>query len=131
MQTDAIDALTEIETSIPDPLHEVRDRTKVDALTASLTEHGWQGAPILVDGDQAITGAHRIAAVVRLRNSEGIQVRIPRVQVRDLCDQHGVSWDDLLAEHGTGQGVDTYEAAVHLADVLPAATVDYLGLDAH
>ena len=49
-----------------EPLHEVRDAEKLEALTASMERDGWQGRPILVSardgGFFAYTGSHRIAA---------------------------------------------------------------------
>jgi len=49
------------------PLHEVRNKTKLKALTEKIAEHGWQGGPILVEevldrGYRAWTGTHRLAA---------------------------------------------------------------------
>ncbi len=49
-----------------EPPHEVRDEQKKDAIVKSMKINGWQGRPILVqqnyNGNQAITGSHRIAA---------------------------------------------------------------------
>ena len=48
------------------PLHEVRNKTKLEALTKEIEQHGWTGNPVLVekvgDGYRAWTGTHRLAA---------------------------------------------------------------------
>lgn len=49
-----------------EPLHEVRDAGKLEALVASMERDGWQGRPLLVSARDgrffAYTGSHRIAA---------------------------------------------------------------------
>jgi hypothetical protein len=89
-----------------------------------MATNGWQGAPIVADGENAFTGSHRIAAVARTLNEDGIEVEIPFIQISDLCDLYGIDWAALLDEHG-----DTYEAAAELRTLLPAAVVAYLGYD--
>lgn len=53
------------------PLHEVHDDAKVDMLVGSILTNGWQGRPLLAieygDGLQALTGTHRLAALVEIR----------------------------------------------------------------
>lgn len=53
------------------PLHEVHDEAKVDGLVESILANGWQGRPLLAvewgDGRQALTGTHRLAALVEIR----------------------------------------------------------------
>jgi len=48
------------------PLHEVRNKTKLNALIKEIEQHGWTGNPVLVervnDGYRAWTGTHRLAA---------------------------------------------------------------------
>ena len=41
------------------PFHEVRDIEKLNELVASMQANGWQGMPLVADGEQLITGAHR------------------------------------------------------------------------
>ena len=42
------------------------DPEKVKKIAASMEEHGWQGPPLLVFKDEAITGSHRLAAAKRI-----------------------------------------------------------------
>ena len=113
--------LAETTTSLPMPPHDATDADKLTALVESMEGHGWIGAPLLVDGEQALTGSHRIAAAARTN-----VVEIPRVEVRDLCAAHDLDWDTLLIEQG-----DWYWAGIELADLLPADVVAELGLDLH
>ncbi|MGW4467444.1 ParB/Srx family N-terminal domain-containing protein [Micromonospora sp. NPDC004704] len=113
------------------PLHDAEDEDKLTALTESMTEHGWVGAPIVVitteDGDpQAITGSHRLAAA----REAGIDV--PTVNVADLLAAHGHDLPALIAEF-TAAGFDLpwYGVVVRLPELLPADVLDQYGLDAH
>ncbi|MFC4128983.1 ParB N-terminal domain-containing protein [Nocardia rhizosphaerae] len=106
------------------PVHEVQDHAKLAILTESMREHGWQGPPLVIDGDQAITGAHRFAAAENLRG-DGIDIRFPVVQVAALADEYGIGWPEIRAEH------TEYDSYIELIDRLPADVVDYFGLDLH
>lgn len=44
------------------PRHEVTDPDKANRLAADMRKNGWQGRPVLVWGDKALTGVHRIEA---------------------------------------------------------------------
>jgi hypothetical protein len=116
--------LTEIRRGGINPVHGVTDDSKLAALAASMEEHGWIGAPILVDGEQALTGSHRHAAANKT------DTEIPCVEVRDLCQAYGIDWDALLDQQPLGIYM-CYDAAEELADLLPADVVTYLGLDLH
>ena len=124
--TTIIAELVETPTNTPNPLHEVRDAEKLAGLMDSMTASGWVGAPVVVDGDWAITGAHRIAAAMRLWNHERIDIPIPRVEISDLCAVYGLDWAAHVEDSG-----DWYEAIRTIAERLPAVVVEYLGLDAH
>lgn len=41
---------------------------KVSGLVESMLKNGWQGCPILVSGEELITGSHRISALARIEN---------------------------------------------------------------
>ncbi|MER7126730.1 ParB/RepB/Spo0J family partition protein [Micrococcus luteus] len=86
------------------PRHEVRDVGHMEQIAASMTTHGWQGAPIVADTAtaQAITGSHRIAAA-RLA-----EVDVPAVDVFDLAAACGIDLYGLIDTYGT------------LEDALPA-----------
>lgn len=102
------------------PVHEVRDTVKYESLVASMEEGGWEGAPLVVDGDQALTGSHRYWAAL------ATYTEIPRIQIEDVCDLFDVDWtahrEELPSE---------YDAYLNIADKLPADVVAYLGLDIH
>lgn len=106
------------------PAHEIRDDDKLAALTASMREHGWHGAPIVIAkegyGDQALTGSHRLAA------AEAADIEVPVVDIRTLAADHGHDFDELVQACG-----DLFDAARRLADQLPADVTAYYGLDLH
>jgi hypothetical protein len=122
-----LDAITTTPTSTPDPLHTPDDHDKVNQLATDMAVNGWRGAPLIVDGDSAITGSHRIAAVARLINRDGTEVLIPRVEITDLLDLWGVDWAEYVQDHDG----DWYRAVVATGGLLPTELVAYLGLDAH
>ena len=70
------------------PRHEVDRPGDRDAIAASMAEHGWQGAPVVIDdrafdgeGGYLITGHHRHAAAI----AAGLS-KLPCVTLTDLCD---------------------------------------------
>lgn len=127
-----VDDLADTTSGLPEPLHSAEDAAKVMRLADDMAANGWQGAPLVVDGEQAITGSHRIAALAALVNGQGIEVHAPRVQISDVFAAAGLDWSAHLAEHGADAGYwQWYEAAAAAGHVLPAELVEYLGLDAH
>jgi len=81
------------------PLHEVRDREKYKLLVAAMTEHGWQGHPVLAyddgNGYHAITGSHRIAAA----RAAGIQISVyflDAERVERYCIDHDLTFSEAL-----------------------------------
>lgn len=120
-----IAAITYAEPGSLNPLHEVVDRDKFNHLVTDMADNDWVGAPLVVDGENAFTGAHRIAAAAKLWNEHGTAIEIPRVEISELCEMYGLDWADMVAEHDG----DTYEAAAALRSELPREVVDYLGFD--
>lgn len=108
-------------------LHEVRDEAKVAELAASIGRDGWQGAPLVADGEQLLTGTHRYAAckLVGLADDE-----IPTIDVRDLFAGAGMDFDATWAEAEDIYG-DWMQAMVCALETLPAATRDEYGIDLH
>ncbi|MFI8977146.1 hypothetical protein ACIGO9_29985 [Nocardia asteroides] len=106
------------------PVHAVTDPAKLAALKASMSDTGWQGAPLVADGDQAVTGAHRHAAVVALR-AEGIFLDFPAVQVADLAAEYDIDWGEIRDEY------TEWDRYIEFADRLPTDVVDYFGFDLH
>lgn len=122
-----IEALTDTNPYRPEPPHEVDDEQKVADLVRQMSAHGWQGAPLVVHGDTAVTGSHRITAAREVLDATGREVQIPRVEIADVCDAYGIDWDAVMDE----ADMDVLTAAQMVADRLPADVVDYLGMDLH
>ncbi len=107
------------------PPHDVQDPDKLATLVADMREHGWRGAPIVVCGDQAMTGSHRYWAVQELAGDD-IDIIIPRIDIEkvfSLCDLDWAEWRD--------QHFDDLDAMRTADEALPREVVDYLGLDMH
>jgi hypothetical protein len=110
------------------PLHEADDDGKLAALTASMTEHGWAGAPLVADRelascgqDRAYTGSHRLAAWSEARECEPV----PCVYIEDLCEALGIDWDALMDD---AEG-NSYDAATELCYRLSDDIREAYGLD--
>lgn len=103
------------------PWNEVDDAAKLAALVASMEADGWVGTPVVVDGDQAVTGSHRIVAARRA------DIEVPTIDIRDLFADAGLDYDNVVEEYGG----DRYEIVVRADQFLPASIVDQYGLDAH
>lgn len=73
------------------PYHEPRDPQKVAALAASMERDGWVGPPVVVDGPQALTGSHRIAAWRSLGRPD---YEIPTIQLSDLFAAAGLDMQE-------------------------------------
>jgi ParB-like chromosome segregation protein Spo0J len=75
------------------PRHEIDRPDDLEAIAASMAEHGWQGAPVVIDNRMAdagylITGRHRAAAAIKASLE-----RIPCVTLADLCADAGIDLD--------------------------------------
>lgn len=108
------------------PRHEVRDEQLLTILIQSMRDYGWQGPPIVVCRDVAFTGSHRLAAIAMLQ-AEGIDLEIPTVDITHICMVCDVDWEAHCQEWGH----HTCDRDRLIADKLPAAVVEYLGLDLH
>lgn len=106
-------------------LHEVRDEAKVIVLAAHIKRHGWQGAPLVVEGDRLLTGTHRYAACQLLGMGDG---EIPTIAVADLFAEAGLDFAATFADEDRG---DWYHAMVWTLEALPAAVRDEYGIDIH
>lgn len=78
------------------PPHDVDDVQKVQTLGSSLQAEGWIGPPLLVAGNQALTGTHRLAAA----KSAGIRL-VPVIGLRTLA---GVA-DGILSANLTREEI--------------------------
>lgn len=101
------------------PFHEVRDQEKLAELIASMGVNGWQGAALVADGEQLITGTHRYAA------AQALELEVPVVDIRDIYPE----WEALHAEFGSPTA-DERDYTDALAE-LPEALRSEYGIDAH
>lgn len=113
------------------PFHGVQDQDKLESLVASMAANGWVGDPIVVDGEDALTGSHRLAAaeIVNDRWEAGDDVQFVEIETVDL--------DEVFAEAGIDL-VQTMEAApagydfyLEVVSVLPQSLRDAYGIDMH
>jgi hypothetical protein len=112
------------------PLHEVTDDDKLAALAVAIRS-GWNGAPVVASRelaaagqDRAYTGSHRIAAVALISEEDGTENTVPCIYIEDLCEAHGIDWDEIVERLG-----DDYEAAAEVAGLLPETIRSAYGLD--
>lgn len=108
-----------------DALHEVHNPAKAIVLAARIKRHGWRGVPLVVDGEQLLTGTHRYAAcgLIGWQDDE-----IPTIEVRELFAAQGLDFDAIYAEEDRG---DYYQALVWTIEALPADVRAEYGLDMH
>lgn len=102
------------------PYHEAHDEAKVEALMESMAASGWQGRPVVVEGTQALTGAHRLAAWRRLHEDHN---GVPTVSVADVFAAADLDWTEAMEDAG-------YDVADAMAR-LPDAVRDEYGIDIH
>ena len=101
------------------PFHGICDEGKLNDLIASMSANGWQGAPLVADGDQLVTGAHRWVA------AREVEINAPVVDIRDIYPER----DTLHAEYGTPTADERDYTDALIA--LPQALRDAYGIDAH
>lgn len=107
-----------------DTLHKVTDQAKVDRIAKSIEENGWQGAPMVTDGELLLTGVHRYAALCQIDREALVDANT--IDIRDICE----GYDDQIAEW-MEDGDEWYEALVRVLDELDADTQEQYGIDAH
>lgn len=108
------------------PYHEVRDHKKVAQLMDAMKLRGWQGPPIVVEGDQALTGVHRLAAWRALGFPD---FDIPTIELHDVFTEAGLDMDKLDALWGHPTIDDP--AFVQLINEIPPHIRAKYGLDIH
>lgn len=99
-------------------LHEPEDVAKLDQLAMAMREQGWQGAPLVADGDDLITGAHRHYAWTQLVGRA--EFEIPIIDIRELCPEY----DEIMADES-----DWYVGVTWIVSRLPAEIREQYGLD--
>lgn len=73
------------------PYHEPRDPAKLAALAESMGRDGWVGPPVVVDGEQALTGSHRIAAWRSLGRPDS---EIPTIELSEVFVEAGLNMQE-------------------------------------
>lgn len=116
MQT--VDELAEEISGTLNQRHWPDDPDRLAAITQSMTDCGWIGAPVVADGENALTGTHRIQAA----HDTDTPLRV--VQIADLCTVYGVDWNDIYRAYDYD-----WERLAELDRLLPRDVVAYLGLD--
>lgn len=106
------------------PYHEVRDPNKVQALAESMERNGWTGPPIVVDGEQALTGVHRIAAWRSLGRPD---YEIPTIELSEVFAEAGLD----MAECHAAWGCPTIDdpAFAQFINELPRSVREKYGID--
>ena len=114
---------TEVSPSAIEPLHGIRDSTKLKSLVASMKSSGWQGRPILTfyngEIDFALTGSHRIAAA----KEAGIDIPVVRVD-SSLADKWFAENDASLDDLTDGDDDKKTEKLRDMGDDRAAALMD-------
>jgi hypothetical protein len=111
------------------PLHEVQDEDHRDAIAADMRTRGWNGAPLVVLPDYALslTGAHRRAAADLAELEE-----IPGVSLEDIFEAHGLDMWELINDNEEYAIASSYYDFSRLVeDHLPADVIETYGLDQH
>lgn len=102
------------------------DAAKVADLAAAIDAAGWQGAPLVADGEMLLTGSHRYDAAVRVLGWTANDV--PTVDVREVFADAGADYDAMLAKQ-MDSGLSWEVAVPLLLAELPAAVVAEYGFD--
>jgi hypothetical protein len=100
--------------------HQPEDEAKITALIESMEADGWKGAPLVVDGDQLLTGMHRYEATRRL---EWRWQDVPVIEIADVFEEAGLDYQAAMQEAG-------YDLVTALCE-LPEAVRDEYGIDIH
>jgi len=108
-----------------DTLHEVRDGAKVIVLAAHIKRHGWQGAPLVVEGEQLLTGTHRYAACKLIEMPD---YEIPTIEIADVFAEAGLDFAAAYEENDYG---DWYQSMTYTLGTLPETTRAAYGIDIH
>ena len=107
-----------------DTLHGVTDNEKVQRIAESIEANGWQGAPMVTDGELLITGVHRYAALRQIDRTDMLyDVTIP---IQDIIEDYDAQIEERMEENGD----EWYEAMKATVAGLDASTREYYGLDA-
>ena len=102
------------------PLHRTQ-AAKVEKLTESMIAHGWVGQPIVVDGEQLITGNHRHEAA----NRAGVQAEV--IDIRYIFSEQELDYDAIMAKEMVYD--DWYQALQYALKEIPQEVQNEYGID--
>ena len=108
---------------------------KIAYISGWMADLGWVGVPIVVDGEQALTGSHRLTAarIVNQRWEAGDDVRrvdVPTVTLAELYELAGL--DYLTTSEAQGQlCVNEHEYYLAMVRALPVSILDEYRIDLH
>mgnify|MGYP003149437823 CR=1 FL=1 len=105
-------------------LHGVTNPAKVLKIVESIERDGWQGAPMVADGDLLLTGVHRYAALRML--DRAMEVEEHTIDIRNICPDYDARVAELIAEDFDGM-----EAIQITLEGLPVAIHNEYGIDLH
>ena len=110
------------------PLHKPEDMDKIVALSASMAQDGWVGAPLVLwdNNGQLITGAHRLAAA---RSLEWDDYDIPTIDIRDIFEQEGLDFYAVQDEEEADW--NDFITIINVLHRLSPETRDAYGIDLH
>lgn len=79
------------------PPHAVRYKDIFETLKKSLAENGWMGIPLVIEGNQLLTGSHRFFAARALgwNNND-----IPTIDLADVFAEAAMDYYSLFKKHG-------------------------------
>ena len=109
-----------------DTLHEVTDKAKVTKLAQQIAQNGWQGAPMVADGDLLITGVHRYAALRELDMEAEAESGEYTIDIRDLVEDYDTKIEELMTE----DEMEWYEALIAIIGGMDKEVAEQYGLDA-
>ena len=107
-----------------EPLHGVRDKTKLNNIIESMKKDGWIGRPILIamgcNGLQALTGSHRLAAAKSL-DMDALTYTLDAELLEMYCEEKEQNLEDItyydevkmteaLGEIGDQVAIEIYQA---------------------
>lgn len=104
------------------PLNDV-DCEAVEELTTSIKLNGWQGCPILVWGNNLVTGSHRLATLKKLEN-DGYDTEALGDVAEDVTDLIDAALSKYEAEHGYIPDIDYQDIGWLFADTWVEAYKD-------
>lgn len=102
-------------------VHEERDGGKTQLLIEDMSVNGWQGCPLVADGDQLITGTHRYIA------AQALDIAVPTIQLDELYALAGLNMVALHETHGSPTINEL--AFVDFLSELPTAMIQEYGID--